>query len=166
METRRRARGGRWVIGLRLALGCGEAPRGFAGDGAITLSDLGRPNDLGFDAGARLDAGTDASGDLGRDAVVDLPLDDSGRSHDVFMESAVLGCRSNADCPSPDLFCNGPGCDAPGFCVPRREASACEMVDGGADDLVCGCDGMTYGNLCNLQVEGVRLLRFGLCPRD
>jgi hypothetical protein len=40
------------------------------------------------------------------------------------------------------------------------------MGDASAGDLVCGCDGMTYGSLCLLQVDGVRLARFGLCPRD
>lgn len=164
METRRRARGGRWIIGAALAVGCGEEPSRFVSDVPITLSDLGDSRDAGPDV-AVVDVPVDAGFDGGRDAGMDAATD-AGGAHDVFVESAVLGCRTNADCPSPELYCNGPGCDAVGFCVPRRAASACAMVDAAAADLVCGCDGMTYGSLCNLQVEGVRLARFGLCPRD
>jgi len=171
METRRSAgatpnRG--WILCAALALGCAEEPRRFSGDATVVPTDFGPPRDLGRDAAdaSELDAGLDGGRDARVDVAVDASSDASDGPRDVVAESSVLGCRSNADCPSPDLYCNGPGCDAPGFCVPRRAASNCMMVDASAGDLVCGCDGMTYGALCQLQVEGVRLARFGLCPRD
>ncbi|MDB4928497.1 MAG: hypothetical protein JWM10_981, partial [Myxococcaceae bacterium] len=110
--------------------------------------------------------GLDGGRDGGRDAALDATLDAGDARRDVFVESSVLGCRTSADCPSPDLYCNGPGCDAVGFCVPRPSVASCPMADAAAGDLVCGCDGMTYGSLCQLQAEGVRLSRYGLCPRD
>jgi Kazal-type serine protease inhibitor domain len=165
-----------WWIGVVLALGCANEPRRFSGDGGFWSSDLGGPRDVsgdrGDDAGdldAGRDAGRDAGPDAGRDgpseAALDAAFDVTDAPRDVVAESAVLGCRTNADCPSPDLYCNGPGCDALGFCVPRPAAESCAPNDA-AIDLVCGCDGMTYGGLCRLQLEGVRLVRFGLCPRD
>jgi hypothetical protein len=171
METRRSAGalfGRGWIIGAVLASGCGEEPRRFSGDATVVPTDFGGPRDVGLDTAdvTDLDAGRDAGRDARADAAIDATTDASDGPRDVVAESSVLGCRSNADCPSPDLYCNGPGCDAPGFCVPRRAASTCTMTDASAGDLVCGCDGMTYGGLCQLQVEGVRLVRFGLCPRD
>ncbi len=171
METRRLAgatpnRG--WILFAVLALGCAEETRRFTGDATVVPTDFGPPRDLGSETAdaSDLDAGLDAGLDARVDVPVDASYDASDGPRDVVAESGVLGCRTNADCPSPDLYCNGPGCDAPGFCVPRRAASSCMMVDASASDLACGCDGMTYGALCQLQVEGVRLARFGLCPRD
>jgi hypothetical protein len=127
--------------------------------------DLGVGRDATRDAAGDHDAGLDGGRDGGRDGSLDAP-DAADARRDVFIESSVLGCRTSADCPSPQLYCNGPGCDAIGFCVPRPAASSCPMNDASAGDLVCGCDGMTYGSLCQLQADGVRLSRYGLCPRD
>jgi hypothetical protein len=171
METRRWDRATRrplWVIVAALACGCSDEPRRFTGDATTPVTDAPTALDAqtaDADVG-EVDAGLDGGRDGGRDAALDAALDAGDARRDVFVESAVLGCRSNSDCPSPDLYCNGPGCDAPGFCTPRPGTATCPMRDASADDLVCGCDGMTYGSLCQLQAEGVRLQRFGLCPRD
>lgn len=171
MQTRRsagRSRGWGCVVAVAVAIGCSDEPRRFTVDAAFGPGDLGGLRDVAADRGdtGGLDAGPDAGVDAGRDAAFDAALDAADARRDVAVESSVLGCVTNADCPSPDLYCNGPGCRAMGFCVPRRAASACAMVDAAAADLVCGCDGMTYSSLCQLQVEGVRLVGFGLCPRD
>lgn len=171
METRRSAgasRGRGWLLLVALGCGCGEEPRRFTGDAAAPAADRVVVGDASADVmdADPLDAGLDAGLDGGRDGALDASADAGDVRRDVFVESAVLGCRTSADCPSPDLYCNGPGCDAVGFCVPRRPASTCAMGDASAGDLVCGCDGMTYGSLCQLQVDGVRLARFGMCPRD
>ena len=64
------------------------------------------------------------------------------------------------------FFGTGPGCGTPGFCTPRPVIGTCPMVDAAVTDMACGCDGMTYASLCQMQAEGVRLARFGVCPRD
>lgn len=155
------------MVAAVLSLGCGDDGRRFVAEDVVRANDLGEPRDAGMDAetDADMDAGFDAGRDAGRDAYSDAADADAG-PRDVTIESSVLGCSANSDCPSPDLYCNGAGCASRGFCVPRRAAGSCPMVDAGAGDMACGCDGMTYGSLCQLQVEGVRLRSFGLCPRD
>ena len=71
---------------------------------------------------------------------------------DVPMESSVLGCNSNADCPGT-TYCNGAGCTGHGFCSPRGDVSAC----GATGPLECGCDNMWYANNCTRVAMGVRL---------
>ncbi len=73
---------------------------------------------------------------------------------DVVRESGVITCTTNDECP-PTTFCNGPGCDAPGFCYPRGEndASACGL----SGPPACGCDGMWYANQCARLASGARL---------
>ncbi len=162
----RAARGRVCIVTLGLSLGCSDEPRRFVTED-VTRTDLGGDRDGSMDAG--LDGATDGGLDGGRD-VPDALIDASGRTdsglRDATIESSVLGCSANSDCPSPDLYCNGAGCATRGFCTPRRAAGSCPMVDAGAAETVCGCDGMTYGSICQLQVEGVRLQGFGLCPRD
>lgn len=172
METRRwvrGVRGGIGIIAVASALGCdGDDTRRFTMEDVPARSDLGGSrdaSDMDADDADGVDANLDAGLDSASDAGGLLDVRDAGL-RDATIESSVIGCSNNADCPSPDLYCNGAGCSARGFCVPRRTPGSCPMVDAGQADLVCGCDGMTYGSVCQLQVEGVRLRGFGLCPRD
>lgn len=164
----RAARGRVCIVVVGLSLGCSDDGRRFVTEDVARTTDLGGNRDGSMDAG--LDGGDmDAAIDGGRD-VSDVYSDATSRTdtglRDVTIESSVLGCSANSDCPSPDLYCNGAGCATRGFCTPRRTAGSCPMVDAGSSEMVCGCDGMTYGSVCQLQVEGVRLQGFGLCPRD
>ncbi|MCB9553322.1 MAG: hypothetical protein H6705_15865 [Myxococcales bacterium] len=72
------------------------------------------------------------------------------------------------DTCGPDEFCDfeGDGCDyadATGICQPRPAEFCAEIYA-----PVCGCDGMTYGNLCEAQRGGVDAARIGTCedPND
>lgn len=69
-------------------------------------------------------------------------------------------CERDTDCETSDLFCDGAGCAGPGECKPKVPISSCS----GVVENVCGCDGRTYLNACQLQSAGVRLRATGMCP--
>ena len=55
-------------------------------------------------------------------------------------------------------YCAGNTCDAPGTC--EEKPTMCLDIF----DLVCGCDGNTYGNGCEAAAAGVRVDVEGRCP--
>ena len=164
------------VLGFAVVAGCGDDARRFTSEDVPTGFDVAAEASLdsAIDAvrvDARSDAGTftDADADADATAMPDASFDagdafDAAR--DVAREANVATCMTNDDCPSAHLYCNGPGCGTPGFCTPRPVIGTCPMVDAAVTDMACGCDGMTYASLCQMQAEGVRLARFGVCPRD
>ena len=71
------------------------------------------------------------------------------------------GCLSNEDC-EPEQFCakEPPDCDGYGLCILR--ATDCPDVP---FDPVCGCDGVTYGSVCEAAATGVSIATRGTCER-
>jgi hypothetical protein len=67
-----------------------------------------------------------------------------------------LQCPAGQACRYPEGQCNVP--DLAGTCVPL--ASSC----GEQGPPVCGCDGVTYTNECELLRAGVRQAKKGACP--
>ena len=74
----------------------------------------------------------------------------------VFMAAC---CQENSDCP-PDSFCvKAPGdCEGEGVCI-EKSSVPCDVVKG----PVCGCDGKTYGNVCEAAEAGVSVTNEGEC---
>lgn len=166
------------VVAFALGIGCSNGPqRSFANDSTVTV-DIEQPDvapaDVAMDAAdvrtdARADGASDgaldARSDVARDGSADAGEGGDAEPRDIPIESSVLGCMTNMDCGSASLYCNGSTCDGRGFCTPRPDPMTCAS-DSGADETVCGCNGMTYPSLCALQAAGVRLVSFGMCPRD
>jgi hypothetical protein len=79
----------------------------------------------------------------------------------------LLGCGDDEDCTvlgarsmgSSDYYCFGSGCDETGGgCVhPNRDRCTGELA------AVCGCDGISYTNLCWAQVARTRIAHDGAC---
>jgi hypothetical protein len=79
--------------------------------------------------------------------VVDAGVTDSGTN----------ACRSNAECAGRNVCRGIAACGATGTCAP---VSPCPLVY----IPVCGCDGVTYGNTCELSNAGVGFASMGVCP--
>jgi hypothetical protein len=65
-------------------------------------------------------------------------------------------CKNNDDCAEGE-FCASGTCPADfssGECTERPDPAECEDE---REFLVCGCDGVTYGNSCFARAEGVRV---------
>eukprot|EP00808_Paulinella_micropora_P003271 g10426.t1 len=72
--------------------------------------------------------------------------------------SSIQPCQENANCPSGE-FCQMKGCfDGAGTCkaIPR----ACSSED----NPVCGCDAITYGNICLANAKSQNALLQKACP--
>lgn len=66
-----------------------------------------------------------------------------------------MGCEDGEFCRVPEGTCDS--ADAVGICRPIPDA--CPAVD----HPVCGCDGVTYGNVCEARAAGVSILHPGPC---
>jgi len=135
------------VSRIGMGAACGEA----APTGAVSC---GRDGDCG--AGRRCCARTSLCIDADCDACCAPPP-----------PGTELGCRRDADCAAlegrgdPEYFCFGEGCGATlngGGCL-RAAGTTC----GGAFAPVCGCDGVTYSNVCWAQTARARLASDGIC---
>lgn len=60
-------------------------------------------------------------------------------------------CQSNADCGADELCGTGLCEGGIGVCIPRP--TMCSDTD----EPVCGCDGLTYQNVCFAELAGVRI---------
>jgi hypothetical protein len=77
-----------------------------------------------------------------------------------YINSCIAMCQSNDDCEI-NSYCEKPvgQCDAQG---------ACSVVPTGCPAIffpICGCDGMNYGNDCEIKWEGVSIDHYGLCTQ-
>lgn len=70
-------------------------------------------------------------------------------------------CTSNKDCSERE-YCevSATQCKGQGKCADRPDV--CLMVYA----PVCGCDGVTYGNLCEAAARGVSVISRNPCPSD
>jgi hypothetical protein len=99
------------------------------------------------------------SSDGGADGAVPpiVPLDAG-----AFGDGGVgAPCIDNGGCV-PTTFCSKPtgACLAAGACTERpKDFGLC------ADLIVCGCDGVTYGNACAAAAAGVSVDAVGACSK-
>jgi hypothetical protein len=99
-------------------------------------------------------------------AHLDKPDLGLGFGHSVVQVSIRAVCTTNAGC-LPNEYCSKAvgDCAGQGSCVARPEVCALAPVSIG--DLVCGCDGQTYGNYinaCDAAMQGVSIAHTGACP--
>jgi hypothetical protein len=77
-------------------------------------------------------------------------------------DGAVCGGIAGLDCPSGQ-YCDygaGMGCgaaDGSGHCAEQHTFCTLEL------NMVCGCDGVTYGNPCGAAAAGVSIDHMGEC---
>jgi hypothetical protein len=91
--------------------------------------------------------------------------DDCDRLYDSF-EACQADCQqacSSSDTPTPcpdGMYCQAPnnGCGA-GYCT----ATPVDCQRGG--NPVCGCDGVTYDDICDLWEAGVAVAEFNACTQ-
>lgn len=68
----------------------------------------------------------------------------------------VIECLASDTCDELD-FCSQEICGEIGACEPRPEVCSLEF------DVVCGCDGQTYANACQANLEGTSVAAPGSC---
>ena len=73
-------------------------------------------------------------------------------------EGTRAPCTSDRQC-LPSEYCFGPGCNAPGGCVPLNSQGDCGVTL----EPVCGCDGTTYTSAACASSVGVRVSTEGEC---
>jgi hypothetical protein len=99
-------------------------------------------------------------------ANLDKPDLGLGPEHSVVPVSVRTTCTANSGCMPKEYCAKAVGdCGGAGSCVPRPEVCALAPVSIG--DLVCGCDGNTYGhyiNACDAAMQGVNIAHTGACP--
>lgn len=90
---------------------------------------------------------------------------------DVAVEAVEIGdlCSNNTDCDEGNLYCETPAgeCGATGQCQSTdlfERAESCEECDGWCN--VCGCDGVTYANLCAARNAGASVAYYGKCDGE
>jgi hypothetical protein len=69
---------------------------------------------------------------------------------------AGSACMTNQDC-GPGRTCVKNGCTGPGNCIPRT------LLCSPNSPPVCGCDGKTYGNVCDAINSGHNVRHPGPC---
>ncbi|MEM9292227.1 MAG: Kazal-type serine protease inhibitor family protein [Acidobacteriota bacterium] len=67
-----------------------------------------------------------------------------------------LTCPATFYCAFPDATCQVS--DRSGSCIPKPTACTTDFIP------VCGCDGRTYSNRCEMARAGISLASEGLCP--
>jgi hypothetical protein len=89
-----------------------------------------------------------------------------GPGHVVAPTSVLPACNANADCLSGEYCAKAIGeCEGEGVCMAMP--TTCPLAPVSADDIVCGCDGKTYGyyiNACDAAAAGVNIAHKGACP--
>ena len=73
-------------------------------------------------------------------------------------DATCRACEHNADCTDLEYCAKAPGsCHQTGACASRPAACTRELRP------VCGCDGVTYANLCVAAANGVSIAHEGRC---
>lgn len=85
-----------------------------------------------------------------------VSIDHHGPCHQLCDGFAGIPCDPGEFCQHPFGTCNG--ADVQGECVPVPNACPDVWMP------VCGCDGVTYGNLCEAQMAQVQVDHPGECP--
>ncbi len=99
-------------------------------------------------------------------ANLDKPDLGLGAGHTVKPVTFVAGCNTNADCLSAEYCAKALGdCAGQGTC--KVKPITCPLAPVSVNDLVCGCDGQTYGHYidaCDAAKAGVNIAHKGACP--
>jgi hypothetical protein len=79
----------------------------------------------------------------------------------------TIPCMKNEDCPSNE-FCLFPvgTCVGPGTCTPKPQACPLYFAPCRLEDGICGCDGISYCNLCEAYANGASVLKMGGCSLE
>jgi hypothetical protein len=77
-----------------------------------------------------------------------------------FTGVCETSCETDDDCNYGD-FCSKASCDGKGTCTKCSNNRICTELY----DPVCGCDGITYGNLCFALASCVSVKSKGECPQ-
>ncbi|MHB8882321.1 MAG: hypothetical protein ACYC69_12540 [Thermodesulfovibrionales bacterium] len=89
-----------------------------------------------------------------------------GTGHTVLPVNVETACTTNAGCLSTEYCSKALGdCEGQGVCIEMPRV--CPLAPVSIGDLVCGCDGRTYGsniNACDAAMLGVNIAHQGACP--
>lgn len=162
---------------LIVIVGCGGRAEAPATDGGPGI-DATSPADAGADdaSSPEVDGGPGLDGSTTADAA--MPIDAAGEDACVPTPCAAPpdGCHyeGTTPCTCGTLVCApsacDPGCAATEYCDLCGTTQAC-VTRPPPDSVfcpdvfmpVCGCDGMTYGNACELGAANIGLLHAGEC---
>ena len=141
----------------------------------VAHADTGLPVDVGPDSplDAGFETGVDAAGDnvavndtavdsgapdtaIADAGALDVVVTDASSSDVVSTDALGSACTDNSTCTARE-YCAASGCGVPGTCLNRPVACAANVAP------VCGCDSVTYLNLCHAHVAGVRVASTGVC---
>lgn len=84
------------------------------------------------------------------------PVTDSALGQRACSATSTTQCGEDEFCKYAAGECGAD--DSPGLCTPYPDA--CPL---GVGDPACGCNGRTYGNECEAEIDGVSIDHWGVC---